>query len=239
MLPAGVAGEVEAAVGHERRPSGRWPGGRRRAGRPRARRRPRGRGDPGRRRAAPRPSASGRCCPCRAPGRRCRILRTRRSPSSLPFVPLDPRTPVLVGVGQLSHRVDQGADAPRTGRPHGRGRPRAEADAGATGVLAGLDSIRVVSILSWRYPDPGRARGRAGRGDRRPHHLHHGRRPDAPDPGAPGRRGHPGRPGRRRAGRRGRGLAHRPGRPPGRRDAGLGRPGAAPSPTSWSAPTST
>lgn len=69
---------------------------------------------------------------------------------------LDPRTPVLVGVGQLSHRVDEGAEALEPVALLEAAARRAEADTGASGVLAALDSIRVVSILSWRYADPGR-----------------------------------------------------------------------------------
>ncbi len=69
---------------------------------------------------------------------------------------LDPRTPVLVGVGQVSHRVDQGADPLEPVDLLADAAHRAEADAGVTGLLAGLDSIRVVSILSWPYTDPGR-----------------------------------------------------------------------------------
>ncbi|HEY8061046.1 MAG TPA: hypothetical protein VID94_19920, partial [Acidimicrobiales bacterium] len=69
---------------------------------------------------------------------------------------LDPRTPVLVGVGQLNHRVDQGADALEPVVLLEEAARRAEGDAGGQGVLAALDSIRVVSILSWRYGDPGR-----------------------------------------------------------------------------------
>jgi len=71
-------------------------------------------------------------------------------------VTLDPRTPVLVGVGQLANRVDQGADALEPVALLEQAARRAEADTGASGALAALDSIRVVSILSWRYADPGR-----------------------------------------------------------------------------------
>ncbi|TME00014.1 MAG: hypothetical protein E6I76_01280 [Chloroflexi bacterium] len=63
----------------------------------------------------------------------------------------DPRLPVIVGAGQVCQReglspepVELLAEAAR----------RAEADAGAAGLLARLDSIRVVNLLSWRYPDP-------------------------------------------------------------------------------------
>ncbi|WP_299559086.1 acetyl-CoA acetyltransferase [uncultured Mycolicibacterium sp.] len=63
---------------------------------------------------------------------------------------LDPRTPVLIGYGQVNQRepdparepVDLMADA-----------ARAAAD---ERVLAAVDSIRVVNLLSWRYRDPGR-----------------------------------------------------------------------------------
>src|SRR5690349_18922517 len=63
---------------------------------------------------------------------------------------LDPRTPVLVGAGQLLQRVspddalepvDMIAEAAR----------RAADDAGAPALLKAVDSIRIVSLLSWRY----------------------------------------------------------------------------------------
>ena len=62
---------------------------------------------------------------------------------------LDPRTPVIVGVGQVNQReetpevepVDLMASAAR--------------EAADPRVLAALDSIRVVNLLSWRYRDPG------------------------------------------------------------------------------------
>lgn len=62
---------------------------------------------------------------------------------------LDPRTPVLIGVGQVN-QFDESPDVEpidlmvaAAGRAAG---PR---------VLAALDSIRVVNLLSWRYRDPG------------------------------------------------------------------------------------
>jgi len=64
---------------------------------------------------------------------------------------LDPRTPVLVGTGQTRERqggvepVDLMVRAART----------AAADAGSTRLLELVDSVRVVGLLSWRYPDPG------------------------------------------------------------------------------------
>src|SRR5256714_15226946 len=74
---------------------------------------------------------------------------------------MDPRTPVIVGAGQPSQRPDDPAqagepvdllvDAPRA----------ADADAGATrSVLAALDTVAVVDIVSWKYPDPGALLGR-------------------------------------------------------------------------------
>jgi acetyl-CoA C-acetyltransferase len=74
---------------------------------------------------------------------------------------VDPRTPVIVGAGQVSQRpedpgqarepIDLLADAARA----------AEADAGATrSVLTALDTIAVVDIVSWKYPDPGALLGR-------------------------------------------------------------------------------
>jgi acetyl-CoA C-acetyltransferase len=71
-------------------------------------------------------------------------------------VPLDPRTPVVVGVGQLSHRVDRGEDPLEPVDLLVAAARRAEAYSGATGVLAAVDAVKVVSILSWRYADPGR-----------------------------------------------------------------------------------
>ncbi|AMO61204.1 acetyl-CoA acetyltransferase [Mycolicibacterium phlei] len=62
---------------------------------------------------------------------------------------MDPRTPVLVGYGQVNQReenpqvepVDLMVEAARAGAD-----PR---------VLAAVDSVRVVNLLSWRYRDPG------------------------------------------------------------------------------------
>ncbi|HWU31761.1 MAG TPA: acetyl-CoA acetyltransferase [Marmoricola sp.] len=64
---------------------------------------------------------------------------------------LDPRTPILVGGGQLNQRenpvepVDMIVQAARL----------AEADAGAPGLAAQAESIRIIGMLSWRYQDPG------------------------------------------------------------------------------------
>ena len=68
---------------------------------------------------------------------------------------LDPRTPVLIGAGQLSQRVDQGADVLEPVDLMVEALRRAEADAGVPGVLARADSVRAIAQLSWRYGDPG------------------------------------------------------------------------------------
>jgi len=76
-------------------------------------------------------------------------------------VALSPRTPVIVGVGQTLQRsddlstvhepIDLLADAARA----------AERDAGATRSLVdALDTIAVVQMVSWDYPDPGSLLGR-------------------------------------------------------------------------------
>ena len=55
-----------------------------------------------------------------------------------------PDLPVLVGVGQISNRVDRGADVLEPVDLMVEALRRAEADTGATGVLAGAESIRVL-----------------------------------------------------------------------------------------------
>jgi len=73
-------------------------------------------------------------------------------------VPLDPRTPVIVGVGQLTRRPDDLAQAAEPAEMMADVLRRAEADAGGTRpVLPAIDSIRVVQVVSWRYGDPGAA----------------------------------------------------------------------------------
>ena len=67
------------------------------------------------------------------------------------LVTLDPRTPVLVGYGQINQH-DDSATAP--GEPvelMARAARRAADDA----VLAAVDTVAVVNLLSWKYRDPG------------------------------------------------------------------------------------
>ena len=68
---------------------------------------------------------------------------------------VDPRTPVIVGVGQVENRIDRGDDEVEPVELIARAAEAAASDSGGRGVLAELDSVRVVKLLSWRYRDPG------------------------------------------------------------------------------------
>ncbi len=69
---------------------------------------------------------------------------------------LDPRTPVLVGVGQLNVRVDRGEEPLEPVAMLAEAARLAAADSGgdAGRLLAGIDTIGVIDILSFRYRDP-------------------------------------------------------------------------------------
>lgn len=70
---------------------------------------------------------------------------------------LDPATPVIVGVGQVSGRVADLADAREPVELILDAARRADADAmSRRSVLDRVDTVAVVQIVSWRYPDPGR-----------------------------------------------------------------------------------
>jgi acetyl-CoA C-acetyltransferase len=70
---------------------------------------------------------------------------------------LDPRTPVLVGVGQWTNRVDRGETPVEPADMMAEALRRAAADSGAArDPLAGADAIRVVSVISWRYRNAAR-----------------------------------------------------------------------------------
>lgn len=62
---------------------------------------------------------------------------------------IDPRTPVLVGYGQVSQREESATTEPVDLM---EAAARAAAD---PRVLAAVDSVRIVNLLSWRYRDPG------------------------------------------------------------------------------------
>jgi acetyl-CoA C-acetyltransferase len=62
---------------------------------------------------------------------------------------LEPRTPVLIGAGQVNQRTEEPGVEPVDLMA------LAAREAADPRVLAALDSIRVVNLLSWRYRDPG------------------------------------------------------------------------------------
>ena len=71
---------------------------------------------------------------------------------------LDPRTPVLVGTGQVNQRTD--ADSPFSEIPEPidlmeRAARLAAEDAGALDLLTAVDTVSVANIFSWKYRDPG------------------------------------------------------------------------------------
>jgi len=69
---------------------------------------------------------------------------------------VDPRTPVLIGAGQLSHRVDRGEAPLEPVDLVVEALRRAAEDSGVgSAALTGADAVHIVSILSWRYRDPG------------------------------------------------------------------------------------
>ena len=68
---------------------------------------------------------------------------------------VDPRTPVLIGVGQVTHRAVGLDDSLSPIELIAEACRRAVADAGLA-AMPDVDSIRVVSLLSWRYYDPAR-----------------------------------------------------------------------------------
>lgn len=71
---------------------------------------------------------------------------------------LDPRTPVIVGVGQHNQRTDRGEEELEPVDLMARAATKALADSGGL-TAAEIDSIRTVALLSWRYLNPGRVLG--------------------------------------------------------------------------------
>ncbi|HLM64246.1 MAG TPA: acetyl-CoA acetyltransferase [Acidimicrobiales bacterium] len=68
---------------------------------------------------------------------------------------LDPRTPVVVGVGQWTNRVDQGDEVVEPADLLAGALRRAGDDSGAGGALLhGVEAVRVVSMFSGRYRNP-------------------------------------------------------------------------------------
>jgi len=67
---------------------------------------------------------------------------------------LDPRTPVVIGVGQFLNRVDRGAEPQEPVELMIEALRVAEADTAASGVLRAAQVIAAVPTISWRYRDP-------------------------------------------------------------------------------------
>ncbi len=71
--------------------------------------------------------------------------------------------PVIVGAGQLTNRSQRLDDAVEPVEMMARAARVAEADAGVKGLLERVDSVQVVNIISWPYPDaPGLLAQRLG-----------------------------------------------------------------------------
>lgn len=69
---------------------------------------------------------------------------------------VDPRTPVIIGVGQFLNRVDEGAEPLEPTALMTEALRVAEADTGVAGAAGRADVVAVVPVVSWRYRDPGR-----------------------------------------------------------------------------------
>jgi acetyl-CoA C-acetyltransferase len=69
---------------------------------------------------------------------------------------IDPRTPVLVGAGQRSQRPDDPTEAPEPIDLLAEAVRLADEDSGAArSVIHAADTVAVVDMVSWKYPDPG------------------------------------------------------------------------------------
>ncbi|MEI2698345.1 MAG: hypothetical protein V9E94_08350 [Microthrixaceae bacterium] len=66
---------------------------------------------------------------------------------------LDPRTPVIVGVGQLVHREP---DSPEPAALMAEAVQLAELDSSASGLIARAGVVAAVPTMTWRYRDPAR-----------------------------------------------------------------------------------
>lgn len=71
-----------------------------------------------------------------------------------PSTTLDPRTPVIVGAGQVEQRVNDPAEARSPVELLIDAARAAQADSGSDRLLGGLDTYAVIRILSHRYADP-------------------------------------------------------------------------------------
>ena len=69
---------------------------------------------------------------------------------------LDDRTPIIVGVGQLNQRVDEGEPSLEPVELMAEALRIAADDAGAPELLRRADSVRAVNVFGWQYRDPAR-----------------------------------------------------------------------------------
>lgn len=77
-----------------------------------------------------------------------------RSAPTIPVVPVDDRSPVIIGVGQHVHRADGLDDALDPVDLMDEAVRAATRDAGLSAVPS-PDSLRVIQMFSWRYGNPG------------------------------------------------------------------------------------
>jgi len=68
---------------------------------------------------------------------------------------IDPRTPVLVGVGQAEQRIDDPTEAREPIDLLADAARAAFDDARAPSLAGRLDTVATVQMVSWHYPDPG------------------------------------------------------------------------------------
>lgn len=67
---------------------------------------------------------------------------------------VDPRTPVIVGVGQVLNRTDKGADPLEPVELMIEAARVAEDDTTTSGILKTVDVVAAVPTITWRYRDP-------------------------------------------------------------------------------------
>jgi len=66
------------------------------------------------------------------------------------------RTPIIVGVGQINQRVDEGAESIEPAALMANALRLAADDSGVADIVTRADSVRSVHVLGWRYRDPAR-----------------------------------------------------------------------------------
>jgi acetyl-CoA C-acetyltransferase len=75
-------------------------------------------------------------------------------------MPIDPRSPVIVGVGQTQQRLEDPKEALEPVALLAQAVSAADSDTGARrSLVADADTVAVAEIISWPYPDPGATLG--------------------------------------------------------------------------------